>query len=52
MAKFKCNETGNVVEFSSDYDIKSMRTNSEYTEVSEDQKKELNKAEFKKVTKE
>jgi len=30
---FKCNKTGNTVEFSSEYDIESMRKHPEYTEV-------------------
>ena len=38
MAKFRCNETGNVIEFTSDYDVKAMRTNTEYTEVFEEVK--------------
>lgn len=33
MAKFKCNHSGNVVEFLLDHDIKTMRTHPEYTEV-------------------
>jgi hypothetical protein len=52
MAKFRCNETGNVIEFSSDYDVKAMRNNTEYTEVIEELKKEAQKQEIKKVTKE
>ncbi len=53
MAKFRCNESGNVIEFSSDYDIKVMRANMEYTEVVEEPKKEQYKPlETKKVTKE
>lgn len=40
MAKFRCNETGNIVEFTSEYDIKSMRTNLEYTEVVEEVKEQ------------
>lgn len=38
MAKFKCNQTGNIVEFKDDYSVKAMRTNNEYTEVVEEQK--------------
>jgi D-alanyl-D-alanine dipeptidase len=30
---FKCNKTGQTVEFSSEYDIESMRKHPEYTEV-------------------
>lgn len=53
MAKFRCNESGNIVEFFSDYDIKSMRLNAEYTEVYDEPKKEQQKPqEPKKVTKE
>ena len=33
MALFKCNQSGTVVEFRDDYDIKTMKTNPEYTEV-------------------
>jgi hypothetical protein len=33
MAIFKCNHSGNVVEFLLDHDIKTMRTHPEYTEV-------------------
>lgn len=33
MAKFKCNHSGNIVEFLAEHDIKTMRTHSEYTEV-------------------
>lgn len=33
MAKFKCNHSGNVVEFLLEHDIKTMRAHSEYTEV-------------------
>jgi D-alanyl-D-alanine dipeptidase len=30
---FKCNKTGNTVDFSSEYDIEAMRQHPEYTEV-------------------
>lgn len=44
MAKFRCNETGNIIEFFSDYDLKAMRINTEYTEVVEDKEdKEVKK---------
>lgn len=33
MALFKCNQSGTVVEFRDDYDIKTMKTHPEYTEV-------------------
>lgn len=36
MAKFKCNHSGNIVEFVFEHDIKSMRTHTEYTEVLEE----------------
>lgn len=36
MAKFKCNHSGNVFEFTNEHDIKTMRTHSEYTEVLEE----------------
>jgi|VirMetMinimDraft_7_1064189.scaffolds.fasta_scaffold103141_3 hypothetical protein len=35
MAKFKCNQSGNVFEFSSAHDITTMREHSEYSEVEE-----------------
>lgn len=40
MAKFRCNQTGNIVEFKSEYDIKQMRNNTEYTEVKEEVQEE------------
>lgn len=33
MALFKCNQSGNVVEFRQDYDIIEMRRHPQYTEV-------------------
>ena len=36
MAKFKCNHSGNVVEFLLEHDIKTMRTHPEYTELVEE----------------
>ena len=33
MALFRCNQSGNVVEFRNDYDIIEMRRHPEYTEV-------------------
>ena len=33
MAKFKCNHSGNIAEFTSEHDIKTMRAHPEYTEV-------------------
>jgi hypothetical protein len=41
MAKFKDKATGNVFEFTSDHDIKTMREHSEYVEVIEEVKKPL-----------
>ena len=35
MAKFKCNQSGNVFEFSSAHDVATMRDHSEYSEVEE-----------------
>lgn len=35
--KFKCNQSGNVFEFFTAHDIKTMRDHSEYTEVVEEQ---------------
>lgn len=34
--KFKCNQSGNIFEFFTDHDIKTMRAHSEYTEVKEE----------------
>ena len=36
MAKFKCNQSGNVFEFLLEHDIKTMQKHSEYTEVIEE----------------
>ena len=33
MALFRCNQSGNGVEFRDDYDIKTMKNHPEYTEV-------------------
>ena len=33
--KFKCNQSGNIFEFFTDHDIKTMRAHSEYTEITE-----------------
>jgi hypothetical protein len=33
--KFKCNQTGNIFEFFTEHDIKTMRVHNEYTEVKE-----------------
>jgi D-alanyl-D-alanine dipeptidase len=35
---FKCNKTGNTVDFSSEYDIEAMRQHPEYTEVFSEEK--------------
>lgn len=37
MANFKCNHSGNIVEFFLEHDIKTMRTHPEYTEVVEEE---------------
>lgn len=34
--RFKCNQSGNVFEFFTDHDIKTMRAHSEYSEVKEE----------------
>lgn len=39
--KFKCNQSGNVFEYFTEHDIKTMRTHSEYTEVKEEEKETL-----------
>jgi hypothetical protein len=39
--KFKCKHTGNIVEFTSEHDIKSMLTHPEYTVVTEETKQEV-----------
>lgn len=33
MAKFKCQHTGNIVEFTAEHDVATMRKHTEYTEV-------------------
>jgi len=33
MAKFKCQHTGNIVEFTTEHDIATMQKHTEYTEV-------------------
>lgn len=35
MAKFKCNLSGNIFEFTAEYDIADMREHPQYTEVEE-----------------
>ena len=35
MAKFRCKRSGNIVEFTSDYDIQEMKKHPEYEEVKE-----------------
>jgi len=42
---FKCNKTGHTVEFSSEYDIESMRQHPEYTEVVFSEEKQVFSAE-------
>lgn len=39
MAKFMCKRSGNIVEFTSEYDIQEMRKHPEYTEVKDEEKK-------------
>lgn len=39
--KFKCNQSGNIFEFFSDHDIKTMRAHPEYIEIKEEQQKEV-----------
>jgi hypothetical protein len=39
MAKFKCNQSGNIFEFTSEHDIKTMRTHPGYTEVIQEEPK-------------
>lgn len=36
MAKFKCKHTGNISEFNTEHDIKTMREHAEYDEVLEE----------------
>ena len=38
--KFKCNQSGNIFEFFTDHDIKTMRAHPEYKELVEEQKQE------------
>lgn len=38
MAKFKCKHTGNISEFNTEHDIKTMREHAEYDEVLEEVK--------------
>lgn len=40
MVKFKCNQSGNIFEFTSEHDIKTMRTHTEYSEVKEKEEEE------------
>ncbi len=40
MAKFKCNQSGNIFEFFSDHDINTMRKHPEYTEIVQEQQQE------------
>jgi len=39
MAKFMCKRSGNIVEFTSEYDIQEMRKHPEYIEVQDEKKK-------------
>lgn len=51
MAKFKCNVSGNIIEFQYEVDIVTTRENPAYTEVFEEVKKEEEKTVAKKTTK-
>lgn len=42
--KFRCKETGNVVEFTSEHDIKTMQEHPQYEEVVEEVKPKTTKA--------
>jgi D-alanyl-D-alanine dipeptidase len=39
MATFRCNNTGNTVDFDLEWDIEQMRSHPDYTEVKEEEKK-------------
>ena len=39
MAKFKCKQSGNFVEFHNEYDIEQIRNQDEYEEIVEEQEK-------------
>ena len=41
--RFKCKQSGNVFEFSSEHDIKTMRTHPEYVEIVEEVVEQLDK---------
>lgn len=43
MAKFKCNQSGNVFEFLTEHDIKTMRTHPGYSEIKEEETQEPKK---------
>ena len=41
MAKFKCQHTGNIVEFTAEHDVATMRKHTEYIEVLEEPVEEV-----------
>lgn len=47
MAKFKDKATGNIFEFTTDHDIRTMREHSEYVEVIEEVKEKPSKKQIK-----
>ena len=51
MALFKCNQTGNTVEFDLEHDLRAMRQHPDYTEVVEEVKVEEEKPTKKTVAK-
>ena len=51
MALFKCNQTGNTVEFDLEHDIRTMRQHPDYVEVVEEVKQEEEKPVKKTVVK-
>jgi hypothetical protein len=50
MAKFKCQHTGNIVEFTTEHDILTMQKHTEYTEVLEEPTAEEAAPKKRKVT--
>ena len=41
MAKFKCKQSGNFVEFTNEYDIEQIRMQDDYEEVVEEEEQEI-----------